>query len=72
MREGEAIFDAKLNALRRIAGLPADDARGQRMEKVQRLIEQGATQGEREAAEAAMHRMRMDRLDSEVDDFSPL
>ncbi len=43
-----------------------------RMAAAQRLVEQGATPGEREAAEAAMHRMQMDALDAEADDYIPL
>ena len=42
------------------------------MQAVQNLASEGATPGEREAAEAAMHRMQMDALDSEADDFIPL
>ena len=46
--------------------------RRRRMTAVQHLADEGATPGEREAAEAAMHRMQMDALDSEADDYIPL
>lgn len=42
------------------------------MQAVQNLASEGATPGERLAAEEAMHRMQMDALDAEADDFIPL
>lgn len=66
---------AELKAGGPIAGTPASAAaarRARRMAKVQHLIDQGATPGEREAAEEAMHRMQMDALDGEADDYIPL
>ncbi len=50
----------------------AQARRARRMQAVQHLASEGATPGEREAAEAAMHRMQMDALDAEADDYIPL
>ena len=66
---------AEMQAGGALAGTPAAAAaarRNRRMAATQRLIEQGSTPGEREAAEAAMHRMQMSELDNEADDYIPL
>ncbi len=49
-----------------------DARRSRRMASVQHLIDQPGTEGERLAAEEAMHRLQMDALDAEADDFIPL
>ncbi len=51
LREGEAMFDAALAALRGEA-----PAANQRRQRIATLAEQGATEGERAAARAALGR----------------
>ncbi len=56
LREGEALFDARLAALRGL--VPPTD---QRRAHIEALVEHGATEGERSAARAALERIDADQ-----------
>ena len=66
---------AEMRAAEAVASSPQSmraARRARRMASVQHLIDQPGTEGERLAAEEAMHRLQMDALDAEADDFIPL
>jgi hypothetical protein len=61
LREGEALFDARLAELRGETPAPSDARR----RHILALIEQGATEGERAAASAALGRLEASHRESD-------
>jgi hypothetical protein len=61
MRQGEAMFDAALAELRGLSG-PQDARRAH----IQALADQGATEGERAAARAALSRMEASHRETDA------
>jgi hypothetical protein len=62
LREGEALFDARLAELRGETPPPSDARR----RHILALIEQGATEGERAAATAALGRLEASHRESDT------
>jgi hypothetical protein len=62
MRQGEAMFDAALAELRGLSTSPQDARRAH----IQALADQGATEGERAAARAALSRMEASHRETDA------